>query len=98
MTSTDTVPSVEVTEPTARDEAHPQCPACGCSNGTVRFAWTVDEIAASMRLAKNTVYRAIRAGDLPALRINRDWRIDEAGLQQWFDLLKERTAAELGAA
>ena len=40
----------------------------------VRFL-TVAEVAAIMRVSKMTVYRLVHAGDLPALRVGRSFRV-----------------------
>jgi len=36
---------------------------------------TVQEVAQLMRVASMTVYRLIRAGDLPAVRVGRSFRV-----------------------
>lgn len=38
---------------------------------------TVAEVAELMRVSTMTVYRLIKAGDLPAVRFGRSYRIDE---------------------
>ena len=38
---------------------------------------TVSEVAQVLRVSKMTVYRLIRQGDLPAVRIGRGFRIRE---------------------
>ena len=38
---------------------------------------TVSEVAALLRVSTMTVYRLINAGDLPALRIGRSFRLRE---------------------
>ncbi len=40
----------------------------------VRFL-TVAEVAAVMRVSKMTVYRLVHAGDLPAVRVGRSFRV-----------------------
>jgi excisionase family DNA binding protein len=42
----------------------------------VRFL-TVAEVAAIMRVSKMTVYRLVHAGDLPAVRVGRSFRVPE---------------------
>jgi excisionase family DNA binding protein len=41
---------------------------------------TVAEVAAVLRVSNMTVYRLIKAGDLPALRVGKNYRIREADL------------------
>ena len=38
---------------------------------------TVAEVAALMRVSKMTVYRLLHAGDLPAVRVGRSFRVPE---------------------
>ncbi len=40
----------------------------------VRFL-TVAEVAAVMRVSKMTVYRLVHAGELPAIRVGRSFRV-----------------------
>lgn len=49
---------------------------------------TVAEVAALMRVSTMTVYRIIRSGDLPAIRVGKNFRIREADVQRYLD---ERT-------
>jgi excisionase family DNA binding protein len=39
---------------------------------------TVAEVAAMLRVSKMTIYRLVHAGDLPALRVSRSFRIPAA--------------------
>lgn len=38
---------------------------------------TVAEVATTMRVSKMTVYRLVHAGDLPAVRVGRSFRVPE---------------------
>lgn len=65
---------------------------CGHTAGSDRppilrqMRWmTVAEVAAAARVCRMTVYRMIHAGELPASRFGRSFRIDE---QAVVDLLK----------
>ena len=42
----------------------------------VRFL-TVAEVATIMRVSKMTVYRLVHAGELPAVRVGRSYRVPE---------------------
>ncbi|MEO8291935.1 MAG: helix-turn-helix domain-containing protein [Actinomycetota bacterium] len=44
---------------------------------------TVAEVAAVMRVSNMTVYRLIRGGDLPAIRVGKNYRIREAEAQRY---------------
>ena len=39
---------------------------------------TVAEVAATMRVSNMTVYRLIKSGDLPALRVGKNYRVRES--------------------
>ncbi|BDZ65007.1 helix-turn-helix domain-containing protein [Agromyces mangrovi Wang et al. 2018] len=45
----------------------------------VRFL-TVAEVAALMRVSKMTVYRLVHAGELPAIRFGRSFRVPESAV------------------
>lgn len=47
----------------------------------VRFL-TVAEVADMMRVSTMTVYRLVQAGDLPAVRFGRSYRIPESALAE----------------
>jgi excisionase family DNA binding protein len=44
---------------------------------------TVAEVAATMRVSNMTVYRLIKAGDLPALRVGRSYRVRESDVEKY---------------
>ncbi|MFP4311944.1 MAG: helix-turn-helix domain-containing protein [Nitriliruptoraceae bacterium] len=46
---------------------------------------TVGEVAGMLRVSTMTVYRLIKAGDLPALRVGRNYRIREADVATFLD-------------
>jgi excisionase family DNA binding protein len=46
---------------------------------------TVNEVAQLMRVSKMTVYRMIRQGELPAVRIGRGYRIREEDVRRYLD-------------
>jgi excisionase family DNA binding protein len=55
---------------------------------------TVAEVAAGMRVSNMTVYRLIKTGELPAVRVGKGYRICEADLR-WF--LDERSVRVEGS-
>ncbi|MFP4148939.1 MAG: helix-turn-helix domain-containing protein [Nitriliruptoraceae bacterium] len=58
------------------------------TEGTDRFAGallTVGEVADLLRVSNMTVYRLIKAGDLPALRVGRNYRIREMDLTAFLE-------------
>jgi excisionase family DNA binding protein len=46
---------------------------------------TVSEVAQVLRVSKMTVYRLIRQGDLPAVRIGRGFRIREDDVHRYLE-------------
>lgn len=47
----------------------------------VRFL-TVAEVADIMRVSKMTVYRLVHAGELPAVRFGRSYRVPESAVRE----------------
>ncbi|GAA4859001.1 MULTISPECIES: helix-turn-helix domain-containing protein [Saccharopolyspora] len=52
--------------------------------GQVRFL-TVAEVAKLMRVSKMTVYRLVHAGELPAARVGRSFRVAEKDVHAYLD-------------
>ena len=50
----------------------------------VRFL-TVAEVADMMRVSKMTVYRMVHAGELPAIRFGRSFRVPESAVEAAID-------------
>lgn len=46
---------------------------------------TVGEVAAVMRVSNMTVYRLIKSGQLPALRVGKNYRIRESDMNQYLN-------------
>lgn len=44
---------------------------------------TVAEVAATMRVSNMTVYRLIKAGDLAALRVGKNYRVRESDVEMY---------------
>lgn len=44
---------------------------------------TVNEVAALMRVSNMTIYRLIKAGDLPATRVGRSYRLRQADVDAY---------------
>ena len=47
--------------------------------------WTVAEVAEHMRVSNMTVYRLIKSGDLPAIRVGKNYRIRGLELAAYLD-------------
>ena len=43
---------------------------------------TIAEVAAKMRVSKMTVYRLVHAGELPAIRFGRSYRVPESAVAE----------------
>jgi excisionase family DNA binding protein len=46
---------------------------------------TVAEVAAMMRVSKMTVYRLVHAGELPAVRVGRSFRVPEVAVNGYLE-------------
>ena len=46
---------------------------------------TIKEAAEKLKLAKITIYRMARRGQLPAVKLGKAWRISNIKLQQLFE-------------
>lgn len=57
----------------------------------VRFL-TVAEVADMMRVSKMTVYRMVHAGELPAIRFGRSFRVPENAVTQLINRPASETA------
>ena len=44
---------------------------------------TVQEVAGMLRVSSMTVYRLIKAGDLPAVRVGRSFRVQESDVDTY---------------
>jgi excisionase family DNA binding protein len=57
---------------------------------------TIPEVAEELRVDKRTIYRLLKAGDLPlqVLRIGQSSRVRRADLEQYLERLAADTAAE----
>ena len=46
---------------------------------------TTDEVLGYLKTTPRTIYRLIRTGELPAIRIGRQWRFRRSDLDGWLD-------------
>jgi excisionase family DNA binding protein len=46
---------------------------------------TTEEVLGYLRVTPRTIYRLIRSGELPAVRIGRQWRFRRTDLDDWLD-------------
>ena len=47
--------------------------------------WTTEDVVAYLNVTPRTIYRLIRTGELPAIRIGHQWRIRQSDLDEWLD-------------
>jgi excisionase family DNA binding protein len=46
---------------------------------------TTEDVLAYLRVTHRTIYRLARSGELPAVRIGRQWRFRRSDLDTWID-------------
>jgi excisionase family DNA binding protein len=46
---------------------------------------TTEEVLAYLRVTPRTIYRLIHSGELPAMRIGRQWRFRRNDLDAWLE-------------
>jgi excisionase family DNA binding protein len=51
---------------------------------------TTEEVLAYLKVTSRTIYRLIRIGELPAVRIGRQWRIRRTDLDNWLNRRRSR--------
>jgi excisionase family DNA binding protein len=59
-------------------------PQAGNADGEQPFLTTA-EVEATLRVKPRTIYRLIRIGDLPAVRVGRQWRFRRSDLDRWLE-------------
>ncbi len=52
---------------------------------------TVAEVAGAMRVSNMTVYRLIKSGELPAVRVGKNYRLRETDLERFLEERSVRT-------
>ncbi len=59
---------------------------------------TTEEVIEYLQVNLRTVYRLIKAGRLPAVRVGRQWRFRKSDLDAWLESQRTRTARPAAAA
>ena len=44
---------------------------------------TVEELAEHLRLTKRTIYRLLKKGNIPAVKVGHEWRFDKEAIDKW---------------
>jgi len=61
------------------------------SEGAYSAFLTTAEVLGCLKVNPRTIYRLIKTGELPAIRIGRQWRFRRSDLDEW--IARHRTAA-----
>jgi len=59
---------------------------------------TTEEVLEYLQVNLRTVYRLIKAGKIPAVRVGRQWRFRKRDIDAWLDSQRPRGTARAGAA
>src|SRR5688572_2301839 len=59
---------------------------------------TTEEVLEYLQVNLRTVYRLIKAGKIPAVRVGRQWRFRKRDIDAWLDSQRSRSADTLGGA
>lgn len=52
---------------------------------------TLDEVAAYLRLSKDTIYRMVQSGKIPASKVGTQWRFRQSEVDVWLEQNKNVT-------
>ena len=47
--------------------------------------WTTEDVVGYLNVTPRTIYRLIRTGELPAIRVGHQWRVRQSDLDEWLD-------------
>ena len=56
---------------------------------------TVEELGQYLRFTKKTIYRLLKQGGIPAVKIGNKWRFDKAAIDRWLHHNMERAKARI---
>ncbi len=59
---------------------------------------TTEEVLEYLQVNLRTVYRLIKAGKIPAVRVGRQWRFRKRDIDAWLDSQRPRTAGQQAVA
>src|SRR5215207_9575721 len=59
---------------------------------------TTEEVLEYLQVNLRTVYRLIKAGKIPAVRVGRQWRFRKRDIDAWLDSQRSRNDGGMGAA
>jgi excisionase family DNA binding protein len=61
------------------------------SKADIEAFLTTEEVLSCLKVNSRTIYRLIKSGELPAVRIGRQWRFRRSDLDDWIE--RQRTAS-----
>jgi excisionase family DNA binding protein len=44
---------------------------------------TIEEVAAYLKVSKETVYKMAQRGEVPALKVGTQWRFERSAIEEW---------------
>ena len=47
--------------------------------------YTVEELAEYLRLTKRTIYRLLKGGNIPAVKVGHKWRFNKEFIDEWLN-------------
>ncbi|MFC1949782.1 response regulator [Chloroflexota bacterium] len=56
---------------------------------------TIEEVERYLRFTRKTIYRLVKQGDIPAVKIGNKWRFDKELIDKWLRQSKENTKARI---
>ncbi|PYR89766.1 MAG: AlpA family transcriptional regulator [Acidobacteria bacterium] len=56
---------------------------------------TTEEVLGYLKITPRTIYRLIRSGELPAVRIGRQWRFRPSDLDRWLERQRGLSASSV---
>lgn len=78
---------------TARAERSPTLPTPPCHTMIEETFLTTEEVLAYLQVNLRTVYRLIKAGKIPAVRVGRQWRFRKSDIDAWLEGQQSRPVA-----
>jgi excisionase family DNA binding protein len=51
--------------------------------------FTIEELAAYLKIPKSTLYKLTREGKIPAKKIGRHWRFQKLAIERWLERGRE---------
>lgn len=55
--------------------------------------WTIEDTARFLRLEESTVRLMARKGQLPAIKVGRQWRFNQQDMQRWIEQMTSNQQA-----